>query len=143
MNLSALDNGRFVGEEDVYKIIISECCFHHLPIMVFVNMTNVQFTCKLFSLIAPQIKKEIEDITPEEHRDLDRKTKLMYQAPLWLNDTIIKSMEDYKCADETIVNEKVKHVFVDIITDTISKSDIMEWSKEVGFNVYFTMFTWK
>lgn len=143
MNLSTLDNGCFVGEEDVYKIIEEECFVNHIPIMVFVNMTNVQFTCKLLRLIVPQIKKEIEEMTPEEYRDFDQKTNVMTQAPLWLNDIIIKSVEDYKCADETIVNEKVKHVFVDIIPCTISKSDIMKWSEEVGFNVYFTRLTWK
>ena len=112
MNLRALDNGCFVREENVFKIIEEECILNHTPIMVFVNMTSVQFTCKLIRVVS-QIKKDFDDLTSEEYGVLDRKTNEIYQSPLWLNDIIIKSIEDYKSAEEVIVNEKIQYIFID------------------------------
>ena len=80
-------------------------------------------------------------MTNEEYEIFDKKTNEICDSPLWLNDIIVKSMADYKSAKETIINEKVKYVFVDVLPDTISRSDVIEWSEEVGFNVYFTKFT--
>ena len=140
MNLRALDNGCFVREENVFKIIEEECILNHTPIMVFVNMTSVQFTCKLIRVVS-QIKKDFDDLTSEEYGVLDRKTNEIYQSPLWLNDIIIKSIEDYKSAEEVIVNEKIQYIFIDSLPEAIDKSEIIKWSKEVGFNVYFTKLT--
>ena len=140
MNLSALNNGCFVGEEDVFKIIEKDCLVNHIPMMVFVNTTSVQFVPKLIRAVS-QIKKDFEDLTSEEYEIIDRKTNEICQAPLWLNDIMIKSIEDYKSAEETIINEKIKYVFVDVLPDTISRLDVMKWSKEIGINVYFTKFT--
>ena len=51
MNLSVLDNGSFIREEDVFKIIEEDCIHNHIPIMVFVNTTSVQFIRKLILVI--------------------------------------------------------------------------------------------
>ena len=139
MNLSALVNGCFVREEDVFKIIEEDCMLNRIPIMVFVNMTNVQLSCKIVRFITHVNK--FENLNSVEFEIFDRKVNDMYESPLWLNDTIIKSMDDYNKSGETIINENIKHVFVDILPDTISKLDVIKWSEETGFNVYFTNFT--
>ena len=139
MNLNNINNGTFIWEEDVFKTI-EECILNHTPIMVFVNMTSVQFTCKLISVVS-QIKKDFDDLTSEEYDTLDRKINEICQAPLWLNDMIIKSIEDYKSAEEVIANEKIKYVFIDSLPEAIDKTEIIKWSEEVGFNVYFTKLT--
>lgn len=72
---------------------------------------------------------------------LDRKTNEIYNAPLLLDDIEVNSVDDYKSATEVIVNEKVKYVFIDSLPEVNDKSEIIKWSEEVGFNVYFTNFT--
>lgn len=62
-------------------------------------------------------------------------------APLWLHDIEVNSVDDYKSAEKVIVNEKIKYVFIDSLPEAIDKSEIIKWSEEVGFNVYFTNFT--
>ena len=140
MNMNNINNGTFIGEEDVFKTIEEDCICNHIPIMLFVNMTSVQFTCKLIHVVS-QIKKDFDDLTSEEYDVLDRKTNEICQAPLWLNDIIIKSVEDYKSAEEVIVNEKIKNVFIDSLPEAIDKTEIIKWSEEVGFDVYFTKLT--
>ena len=140
MNLKNINNGSFIREEDVFKIIEEDCIHNHIPIMVFVNITSVQFIRKLI-LVITQLKKDLEDMTNEEYEIIDKKTNEICDSPLWLNDIIVKSMADYKSAEGTITNEKVKYVFMDVLPDTISKSDVIEWSEEVGFNVYFIKLT--
>ena len=46
-------------------------------------------------------------------------------------------------AEKVIVNEKIKYVFIDSLPEAIDKSEIIKWSEEVGFNVYFTNFSFK
>ena len=140
MILNDINNGSFIREEDVFMIIEEDCIHNHIPMMFFVNTTSVQFIRKLILAIT-QLKKDIEDLTSEEYEIFDKKTNEICESPLWLNDIIIKSMDDYKSAEETIINEKVKYVFVDVLPDTISRSEVIKWSEEVGFNVYFTKFT--
>ena len=55
----------------------------------------------------------------------------------------IKLIEDYKSAEEVIVNEKVKYVFIDSLSETIDESEIIKRGENVGFNVYFTMITYE
>lgn len=67
----------------------------------------------------------------------------VYDAPVWVNDIEVKSIEDYKSAEEVIINEKVKYVFVDSLPETIDRQEIIKWSEKVGFNVYFTKFLYE
>ena len=45
---------------------------------------------------------------------------------IWVNDIEIKLIEDYKSAEEVIVNEKVKYVFIDSLSETIDESEIIK-----------------
>ena len=69
--------------------------------------------------------------------------KDVHDAPLWVNDIEVKSIEDSKSAEEVIINEKIKYVFVDSLPETIDRQEIIKWSEKVGFNVYFTKFLYE
>lgn len=114
-----------------------------IPILVFINMSSVQFLNKLIPIYTQIDKKKLKDgdLSPEEWQHLDRKIVGLCDAPIYLQDLEIKSIEDYKSAEEVIINEKVKYVFIDSLPEAIDKSKIIKWSEEVGFNVYFTNFT--
>ena len=78
------------------------------------------------------------NLSPVEWKSYDRKMKELYDAPIWVNDIEIESIENYKSAEDVIINEKIKYVFIDSLPETIDKSDIIKWGENVGFNVYFT-----
>ena len=106
-------------------------------------MSSVQFLNKLIPVHSQIDKEKLKDgdLSPEEWQHLDRKIVGLCDAPIYLQDLEIKSIEDYKSAEEVIINEKVKYVFIDSLPEAIDKSKIIKWSEEVGFNVYFTNFT--
>ena len=146
MNLKdKYENGSILSAEYVLPTVIRIGVIRQIPILVFSSVSAVKFVNNLISL-QTQISKEklLEgNLSSEEWEHLDRKVVDLYDAPLWIHDIEVKSLDDYKSAEEIIVNEKVKYVFIDSLPETIDKSEIIKWSEEVGFNVYFTKFTWK
>lgn len=146
MNLrDKYENGSILSEEYVLPTIIRLGVIRQIPILVFSSVSAVKFVNKLIPLQS-QISKEklLEgNLSSEEWELLDRKVTDLCDAPLWIQDIKVKSLDDYKSAEEIIVNEKVKYVFIDSLPEVIDKSEIIKWSEEVGFNVYFTKFTWK
>ncbi len=138
------ENGSILSEEYVLPTIIRLGVIRQIPILVFSSVSAVKFVNKLIPLQS-QISKEkfLEgNLSSEEWELLDRKVTVLCDAPLWIQDIKVKSLDDYKSAEEIIVNEKVKYVFIDSLPEVIDKSEIIKWSEEVGFNVYFTKFTW-
>ena len=106
-------------------------------------MSSVQFLNKLIPIYSQINKDKLKEnrLSPEEWNLLDQKMSELYNAPLWLNDIEVNSVDDYKSAEEVIAKEKIKYVFIDSLPEAIDKSEIIEWSEEVGFNVYFTKLT--
>lgn len=146
MNLrDKFENGSILSEDYVLPTIIRLGIIRQIPIFLFLNMSSVQFLSKFIPIYAQIDKDKIKDgdLGPEEWQHLDRKIVGLCDAPIYLQDLEIKSIEDYKSAEEIIVNEKVKYVFIDSLPEVIDKSEIIKWSEEVGFNVYFTNFTFK
>lgn len=144
MNLrDKYENGSILSEEYVLPTIIRLGVNRQIPIFLFFSISSVQFLNKLIP-IHTQIEKEKlkdGDLSPEKWKHLDRKTADLCDAPIYLQDLEIKSIEDYKSAEEVIVNEKIKYVFIDSLPEAIDKSEIIKWSEKVGFNVYFTKLT--
>ena len=136
-------NGSILSEEYVLPTIIRLGIIRQIPIILFLNMSSVQFLNKLIPVHSQIDKEKLKDgdLSPEEWKHLDRKIVGLCDAPIYLQDLEIKSIEDYKSAEEVIINEKVKYVFIDSLPEAIDKSKIIKWSEEVGFNVYFTNFT--
>jgi len=146
MNLrDKFENGSILSEDYVLPTIIRLGIIRQIPIFLFLNMSSVQFINKLIPIYSQIDKKKLKDgdLSPEEWKHLDWKTGDLCDAPLWLNDIEVNSIDDYKSAKEVIVNEKIKYVFIDSLPEVIDKSEIIKWSEEVGFNVYFTNFTYK
>ena len=138
-------NGSILTEEYVLPAIIELGVIKRIPIFVFSSGTAVQFMKKLIPLQTQidKIKLKEGNLSPEEWKHFDRKMEDVYDAPVWVNDIEVKSIEDYKSAEEVIINEKVKYVFVDSLPETIDRQEIIKWSEKVGFNVYFTKFSFE
>lgn len=144
MNLrDKFENGSILSEEYVLPTIIRLGIIRQIPILVFINMSSVQFLNKLIPIYSQIDKDKLKEnrLSPEEWNLLDQKMSELYNAPLWLNDIEVNSVDDYKSAEEVIEKEKIKYVFIDSLPEAIDKSEIIEWSEEVGFNVYFTKLT--
>lgn len=139
------ENGSILSEEYVLPTIIRLGVIRQIPILVFSSVSAVKFVNKLIPLQSQISKEKLQEggLSSEECEHLDRKVADLCDAPLWIQDIKVKSLDDYKSAEEIIVNEKVKYVFIDSLPEVIDKSEIIKWSEEVGFNVYFTKFTWK
>lgn len=138
-------NGSTLPEEYAIPAIIELGVIKRIPIFVFSSGTAVQFMNKLIPLQTQidKIKLKEGNLSPEEWKHFDRKMEDVYDAPVWVNDIEVKSIEDYKSAEEVIINEKVKYVFVDSLPETIDRQEIIKWSEKVGFNVYFTKFLYE
>lgn len=138
-------NGSTLSEEFILPAIIELGVIKRIPIFVFSSGTVVQFMNKLIPLQTQidKIKLKEGNLSPEEWKHFDRKMEDVYDAPVWVNDIEVKSIEDYKSAEEVIINEKVKYVFVDSLPETIDRQEIIKWSEKVGFNVYFTKFLYE
>ena len=144
MNLrDKYENGSILSEEYVLPTIIRLGVNRQIPIFLFLSMSSVQFLNKLIPIHTKIDKEKLKDgdLNPEVWKHLDRKTADLCDAPIYLQDLEIKSIEDYKSAEEVIVNEKIKYVFIDSLPEAIEKSEIIKWSEKVGFNVYFTKLT--
>lgn len=137
------ENGSILSEEYVLPTIIRLGIIRQIPIFLYINMSSVQFLNKLIPIYSQINKDKLKEnrLSPEEWNLLDQKMSELYNAPLWLNDIEVNSVDDYKSAEEVIAKEKIKYVFIDSLPEAIDKSEIIEWSEEVGFNVYFTKLT--
>ena len=143
--LDKYENGSILSEDYVLPTIIRLGIIRQIPIFLYINMSSVQFLNKLIPIYSQIDKDKLKEnrLSPEEWNLLDQKMSELYNAPLWLNDIEVNSIDDYKSAKEVIVNEKIKYVFIDSLPEVIDKSEIIKWSEEVRFNVYFTNFTFK
>lgn len=137
------ENGSILSEEYVLPTIIRLGIIRQIPIFLYINMSSVQFLNKFIPIYSQIDKDKLKEnrLSPEEWNLLDQKMSELYNAPLWLNDIEVNSVDDYKSAEEVIAKEKIKYVFIDSLPEAIDKSEIIEWSEEVGFNVYFTKLT--
>ena len=138
-------NGSILTEEYVLPAIIELGVIKRIPIFVFSSGTAVQFMNKLIPLQTQIDKNKLKEgnLSPEEWKHFDRKMEDVYDAPVWVNDIEVKSIEDYKSAEEVIVNEKIEYVFIDSFHETLDKLEIIKWSEKIGFNVYFTKFSFE
>lgn len=146
MNLrDKYENGSILSEEYLLPTIIRLGIIRQIPIVLFLNMSSVQFLNKLIPIYTQIDKEKLKDgdLSPKEWNHFDQKMNKLYNAPLCLNDIEVNSVDDYKSAEEVIVNEKIKYVFIDSLPEAIDKSEIIKWSEKVGFNVYFTNFALK
>ena len=67
----------------------------------------------------------------------------VYDAPLYINDIEVKSIEDCKSSvnSDLILKEKIKYVLFDSLPENIDKSELIMWGEDLGASVYFTRLT--
>ena len=142
MNLSdKIANGSFIPEEYVWECIRMSV-YKRIPILVFVSVPHVNFINRAMSIITQisQEKLRSGNLSAEEWALFDEEMLKVFNAPLYVNDIEVKSIEDCISSvnSDPIIKEEIKNVFIDSLPETIDKSDIIKWGENVGFNVYFT-----
>ena len=142
--IDTITNGSFIPEEYVWEYIRMSV-YKHIPILVFVNVPNVKFVNRTISVITKisQEKYSSGNLSEEEWIHFDEEISKVYDAPLYVNDIEVKSIEDCKSLvnSDLIVNEKIKYVFFDSLPENIDKSELIKWGEDLGTSVYFTRLT--
>ena len=142
MNLSdKIANGSYIPEEYVWECIRMSV-YKRIPILVFVSVPHVNFINRAMSIITQisQEKLRSGNLSAEEWALFDDEMLKVFNAPLYVNDIEVKSIEDCISSvnSDLIIKEEIKNVFIDSLPETIDKSEIVKWGENVGFNIYFT-----
>ena len=142
--IDTIVNGSFIPEEYVWECIRMSV-YKGIPILVFVNVPNVKFVNCAISVVTQisQEKLRSGSLSAEEWTLLDQEMLKFYDAPLYINDIEVKSIEDCKSSvnSDLILKEKIKYVFFDSLPENIDKSELIKWGEDLGANVYFTRLT--
>ena len=142
--IDTITNGSFIPEEYVWECIRMSV-YKHIPILVFVNVPNVKFVNRAISVITKisQEKFRSGNLSAEEWILLDQEMLKVCDAPLYINDIEVKSIEDCKSSvnSDLILKEKIKYVFFDSLSENIDKSELIKWGEGLGTSVYFTRLT--
>ena len=142
--IDTIANGSFTPEEYVWECI-KISVYKHIPILVFVNVPNVKFVNRTISVITKisQEKYSSGNLSEEEWIHFDEEISKVYDAPLYVNDIEVKSIEDYTSSinSDLILKEKIKYVLFDSISENIDKSELIKWGEDLGTSVYFTRLT--
>ena len=142
--IDTITNGSFIPEEYVWECIRMSV-YKHIPILVFVNVPNVKFVNCAISVVTQisQEKLRSGSLSAEEWTLLDQEMLKVYDAPLYINDIEVKSIEDCKSSvnSDLILKEKIKYVLFDSFPENIDKSELIMWGEDLGASVYFTRLT--
>ena len=142
--IDTIANGSFIPEEYVWECIRMSV-YKGIPILVFVYVPNVKFVNCAISVVTQisQEKLRSGSLSAEEWTLLDQEMLRFYDAPLYINDIEVKSIEDCKSSvnSDLILKEKIKYVFFDSLSENIDKSELIKWGEDIGASVYFTKLT--
>ena len=143
--IDTIANGSFIPEEYVWESIIKPCVDKRIPILVFINVPNVKFVNRVISVITKisQEKFRSGNLSAEEWIHFDEEISKVYDAPLYVNDIEVKSIEDCKSSvnSDLILKEKIKYVLFDSLPENIDKLELIRWGEDLGTGVYFTRLT--
>ncbi len=143
--IDTIVNGSFIPEEYVWESIIKPCVDKRIPILVFINVPNVKFVNRVISVITKisQEKFRSGNLSAEEWIHFDEEISKVYDAPLYVNDIEVKSIEDCKSSvnSDLILKEKIKYVLFDSLPENIDKLELIRWGEDLGTGVYFTRLT--
>ena len=143
--IDTIVNGSFILEEYVWESIIKPCVDKRIPILVFINVPNVKFVNRVISVITKisQEKFRSGNLRAEECIHFDEEISKVYDAPLYVNDIEVKSIEDCKSSvnSDLILKEKIKYVLFDSLPENIDKLELIRWGEDLGTGVYFTRLT--
>ena len=123
--IDTIVNGSFILEEYVWESIIKPCVDKRIPILVFINVPNVKFVNRVISVITKisQEKFRSGNLSAEEWIHFDEEISKVYDAPLYVNDIEVKSIEDCKSSvnSDLILKEKIKYVLFDALPENTAK----------------------
>ena len=143
--IDTIVNGSFILEEYVWESIIKPCVDKRIPILVFINVPNVKFVNRVISVITKisQEKFRSGNLSAEEWIHFDEEISKVYDAPLYVNDIEVKSIEDCKSSvnSDLILKEKIKYVLFDSLPENNDKLELIRWGEDLGTGVYFTRLT--
>lgn len=101
-----------------------------IPTMIFVNGS--------IENVIQKLKRYISDVCDELSESVDEIVESIYKSTLWINDSIMNSIEDYKSFEEFIKERDIQYIFFDSLPNTIDKKEIIRWGEEMGTGVCFT-----
>ena len=117
-------------EDEALRKILKLSLIKRVPTMIFVNGS-----------IECMMHKLKHCILEEQYKSSDELIERLCNSSLWINDTMINSIEDYKSTEECIKKEGIKFIFFDSLPVTIDKKEVINWSQEIGVNICFTEFS--
>ena len=130
-------------EDAALQKIVMLSISKRVPVMIFVNASVILMERKLVLHITGIDKEKLtrNSLSEEEWKSFDEKTKEICDAPLWINDSVINSIDDYKSLEECIKKERIGFIFFDTLPASVDKKEIIKWSQEIGVNICFTEFS--
>lgn len=131
-----------MDESEALHEIVRLSISKKIPVMIFVSDSSVSMTNKLISYITGFERERFikASFNEEEWKHIDIKLMELYEAPLWVNDIAINSLEDYKSVEKDIKRENIKFIFIDSLPDTIDKKEVIKWGQEIEVSICFTKF---
>lgn len=117
------------NEDEALQKILKLSFIKKVPTMIFVNGS---IECMMY-----KIKHCIHE---EQYNFSDELIERICKSTLWINDTMINSIEDYKSAEECIKKEGIKFIFFDTLPASVDKKEIIKWGQEIGVYICFTEF---
>lgn len=146
-----LDNGKYFSEDEFFNML-GNLISKEIPTLILSTKTSLQMTCKLMSRILSQVKEtklsysgmitgrfSYEERLLETQWDLiEKRLRILSDSPLYINDIIEHSIDNYRLSEATIRNKNIKNVFIDSHPSEDERSKIISWGVNIGINVFFT-----
>ena len=110
------------------------------PVLVFCD-SNIPFIQRMIAVITDVDYAKIKtgNLNEEEWKQIDDRTPILENAPLYICDKEIDTAEGYiKEIEDSQLN--VEYVFIDVLPDNIDKEKLINWSKTKGISLEFTDF---
>lgn len=148
-----LHNGKFFGEKEIFYTL-DKMISSGIPTMILSKSSSLQVSCNLVSCILSQVKNTditysgiirlneefnpVKELQKEQWISLENRMSLLFNSPLWINEVKDYSIAAYKSVESSIRNKNIKHIIIDSFPNQTERSNILEWAKTLGINVYFT-----
>lgn len=123
-----------------------------IPTLILSTRTSLQMTCKLMSRALSKIKETKlecsgkmrgrfnydETLLKTQWYIIEARLQLLSDSPLYINDIMEHSIDNYRLSEVSIKDRNIKNVFIDAHPNKDEISEILSWGEEVGINVFFT-----
>lgn len=146
-----LDNGKYFSEDEFFEML-EDLISKEIPTLILSTRTSLQMTCKLMSRALSKIKETKlecsgkmrgrfnydETLLKTQWYIIEARLQLLSDSPLYINDIMEHSIDNYRLSEVSIKDRNIKNVFIDAHPNKDEISEILSWGEEVGINVFFT-----